>query len=96
MSVDHQNRPERDGPIVVAYTPDDTSSISIDIIRSIAAIENIDPTELDIRLYDYVDPEALDQLIEHEGTGRTEITFAVRGYYVHVHDTGEITVREPN
>ncbi|WP_436344762.1 HalOD1 output domain-containing protein [Natronorubrum sp. FCH18a] len=81
---------------MVEHTPDDTSSISIAIIRSIAAIENVDPTELEITLYDYVNPEALDQLIEHEGTGSTEITFTVRGYYVHVHDTGEITVHEPN
>jgi len=53
------------------------------VIRAVAAVEGVEPTELDV-LYDTIDPDAIDQLagIGNEGV---KITFQYNGY--------EITVR---
>lgn len=84
-----------DASVVIEYAPDDETPASIAVVRTIAALENVDPTALEFTLYEYADPTALDRLIAHAGTGSTEIRFTVHGYRVSVLGTGEIVVREP-
>lgn len=96
MSTDHWVPDDGDdAPIVLEYAPDDETPTSIAVVRTIAALENVDPTALEFTLYDYIDPVALDRLIAHAGTGSTEVRFTVRDYRVSVLETGEIVVREP-
>ena len=94
MATDRWPPTDGDGSTVIEYAPDDGTPISIAIVRTIAAIENVDPTALEFTLYDYVNPEALDLLIEHEGVGGAEIRFTVDDYDIYVLETGEIVVRE--
>lgn len=86
--------PDDDAPIVIEYAPEDETPTSVAIVRAIAALENVDPTELEFTLYEYVDPTALDDLIAHEGSGGVEVRFAVNGYRVSVLESGEIVVRD--
>lgn len=75
---------ERDGPI------------SETIVEALAAVENVEPNELGARLYDSLDPEALDCLYgtAAERSERLQVTFTVAGYEVVVSDDGDFLVRE--
>lgn len=74
-----------------------TTPPSIAIISAIAELENANPTEIDITLYEEVDPEALDTLFDisrqsetNEATVSAEIR--ISEYDVLIHNTGEISV----
>lgn len=66
------------------------------VVESVAAREGVDPTELSGRLYDAVDPDALDALFgTREGTrfdGR--VVFDYHGYEVTVLGPDEVELRE--
>lgn len=68
---------------------------SLTVIDRIAALEETDPVELP-PLYDAIDPEALDSLVDPPATddSRTASTvrFAYCGYDVRVRSDGEIMV----
>jgi hypothetical protein len=70
--------------------------ISETIVRALAAVENVEPDELGTRLYDSVDPEALDCLYGTavERSERFRLAFTVGGYEVIVADGGDCLVRE--
>lgn len=75
-----------------SVVPDRTTSPSEDVVRKIADRESVDPLELP-PLYESVDPEALDALVEtgdRSGSVR-KIEFVYNDYSVHV--TGEGTVQ---
>lgn len=74
----------RDGPI------------SETIVRALAAVENVEPEELGTRLYDSVDPEALDCLYgtAAERSEHLRLAFTVGKYEVVVTDDGNCLVRE--
>lgn len=64
---------------------------SLTIVEAIADQEDVDPAELDFRLYDYIDPEALDTVMESD---EVEITFSIGEYEIHVVDSDVIRVLE--
>ena len=70
-------------------------TLSDSIVEALAAVENVEPYELDVRLYDSLDPEALDRLYETtaEGSERLRLAFTVGGYEVVVTDDDQILVR---
>lgn len=74
----------RDGPL------------SETIVEALAAVENVEPDELDARLYDSLDPEALDALYRTaaERSERLRLAFTIGEYEVVVADDGEFFVRE--
>lgn len=60
------------------------------IANSIAVIEDTPPTEMDIILWDYIDPDALDEILTCDG-GRNEvleIEFNADKYSVQVSNNG--------
>lgn len=61
------------------------------VITNIAEQEGIDPLDMSPPLYDVLDPEALDRLLEprYDGTARpdVDVTFTYRGYTVTVDDS---------
>lgn len=73
------------------------TSLSERIVVEIANRENTSPTELDSRLYDAIDPEALEDLFSSfsSGTLRTNgrIVFSFCDYEVTVFSDDEIEVR---
>jgi hypothetical protein len=92
----NKNNPEDDAePVVQAHYSNDESA-SEAVIRVLAAAEGVEPTELDL-LYDFVDPEALDSLLNKSVTSDgqpTVIEFGVLDYRVVVSSDGQITVLE--
>lgn len=61
---------------------------SIAVIRAVASKEGVDPTDLDVPLYDAVDPSALDSLFQSGFDGHVRFTYY--GYEVSVFDDGRV------
>lgn len=77
---------------------------SIAIVQAIAAIEDVDPTDFQtdpgIRLYDQIDPEALNRLVTNNSdvaTVTVDLTLHNdHQYAVQIHDDGQLVVRKNN
>lgn len=66
-----------------------TDQLIIQIIEEVAANTNSDPLELSERLYDVIDPDALERLFfDRNTTG--EVRFEFEGQVVTVYANGEI------
>lgn len=80
-----------------SFEPEDRPSESV--VATIAALAGEEPTEL-TPLYEAVEPDAIDALVEHaRRTGhpdRTRLTFAYAGYEVSVRGDGRILVSLPS
>lgn len=91
------------GPIRVQWRFDSDTPPSLAIIRTIAAIENVDPvtslTALGIRLHKHLNPEALDHLLsDRNGNTTVTIEFTLHNdqrYTIHLDDTGQLVVVKP-
>jgi len=71
--------------------------LSTRVTAEVAAREGVDPVELERPLYDAVDVDALEALVESAGRGpqsEVEITFTYYGYDVVVDETGDVTLTE--
>jgi hypothetical protein len=64
------------------------------VVECVAEANGVDPCSLDARLYDHVDPDALDSLFNTEGQGAIDVTvsFRMAGCRVTVDDTGTVSV----
>lgn len=77
-------------------TPLLSASPSATIVEEVAAREGVDPVDLDVPLYDAIDPEALDEAVRSasdRGSG-LRIEFVYHGYDVVVESTGAVHVAE--
>jgi len=82
-------RPRR-GPI-----EGDEASISVAVVEAIAGRQGVCPTEVDFRLDEHVDPDALDALARHARTNAEAswtLEFEVDGHAVTVRSDGRIVV----
>ena len=52
------------------------------VIKAISAIENTDPIDLPVTLYEHIDPEALDALVTTDSN--VSVSFTVGEYQVHI------------
>lgn len=75
---------------VFRYTLSDDEAPSEGVVESIADLEGRDPTALDQRLFNVVDPDALDILFRARPGGL--VTFPFLGYRVCVHGDGRIVI----
>lgn len=66
---------------------------SMAIIEEVAAIDGTDPTELP-PLYEVIDPEALDALVESASESEFEVEFPYSGHEVTVTGDGEIHIEQ--
>lgn len=70
---------------------------SLVIVRALAAIEGVEPSELEA-LYEYVDPEALDEFLAigtpGSGDRLTAVEFSVSNYRILAEGDGQITIFE--
>jgi len=73
----------------------DTEHLSVAIVEAVSAISGVDPCELDTRLYDVVDPDALRRTIQSGGP-EMQVSFKFDAYHVSVFGNGEIAVTDPS
>lgn len=73
-------------------------SVVAAIIERIAEREGIDATDLDSRLYDVIDVDALETLVasvrDRPGHVNLRVTFTFHGYVVNVEGSGEVVIEE--
>lgn len=72
----------------------DHGTLSVAVAEALAAARGIEPIDLDITLYDYLDPEALDRMYERcDGDGTTwRLEFAADRHHVIVRSDGLVAV----
>lgn len=74
----------------------DAQSIGAEIIERIAASEGVDPIDMDMRLYDSIDVDALQSLIdgiaERDGTSEVQVNFSVSEYSVSIDSIDGIAI----
>ena len=74
-------------------TTEQFDTASSRVLEAVAQREGNDPVEFDRRLFDVVDPDALDALVGSGFPGT--VTFEYLGYRVTVHGTGRVDVTDP-
>lgn len=76
----------------------DAESPTSAVVDAIAQLADLDPDELDFVLYDYVNPDALDDLLARQPrqNGGVEVEFVVSGFEVTVRNDGTVTARRPD
>jgi hypothetical protein len=66
--------------------------VSLGVVEAVADAKGVEPTDLDERLYDCVDPDALDRLFA-DGTGWDgRLSFTMAGCRVEVEASGTVVV----
>jgi len=88
--------PSSEQPYVVDHDFDGTAEFTTTIIHAISDVTGVDPTDAGLRLYDHVDPDALNRLFKPRSDGSKRfnctLTFTVWGCWVSIHSSGRITV----
>ena len=78
-----------------AYDRDEPLSTAV--IDTVADAADLEPAELGARLYDQIDPDALDNLFgdRHDGTprGSGHVVFSLLDYEITVYSDGHVVVR---
>ncbi|PSP84312.1 hypothetical protein BRC83_05410 [Halobacteriales archaeon QS_1_68_17] len=72
----------------------DPAPPSVRIVEEIARLEGVDSVDLSPPLYEVLDPEALDGMVEDDDDTGGRITFGYAGYRVAVDADGGIDVTE--
>lgn len=89
-----------DGDILLDYEYDAETPASIVVIQTLAALENVELTDITAPrgpLNDHVDPDALNQLLADDGRkGAIEVSFTLHGYIIHLFGDGSIRVVDPD
>jgi hypothetical protein len=78
---------------VFRLAPDE--SVSAAVIRAVATVKDIDPIDLDERLYDHVDPCALNRLFRTDRQDRARgmlVSFTMAGCHIQVQDGQKVVV----
>ncbi|MFA9417403.1 HalOD1 output domain-containing protein [Natrinema sp. HArc-T2] len=71
------------------HTTPNSSTIVLQIIETVAAADNTDPATMNPPLADVIDPDALQELLEHGSTDADralEVRFRYRGHEITVTD----------
>ncbi|SDR36074.1 HalOD1 output domain-containing protein [Natronobacterium texcoconense] len=61
------------------------------VVEEVAAAEEIEPVALDRPLYETIDPDALDNLLESATRG-TAVTFTYCGYAIRIDESGTVSL----
>ncbi len=76
------------GAVQNRVSADDRASTAV--LEAVAAEEGCEPTELDVPLYEHVDPEALDALVSSPLSGH--VSFTYHGYELTVDGGGAVRI----
>jgi hypothetical protein len=98
-TTDRATPTESDQPnYVTTHDPDGPSKRSTTVIHALADVMGADVSETSFRLYDSVDPDALDRIFASTD-GNTavggHVAFTVEGYRVTVYEDGRIVITPP-
>lgn len=74
------------------YTADRSEPLSQVVVEAVASAEGVDPLDLEVPLYDAVDPDALDALFRSGATVDGRVEFEYHGYEVTVTGDGHVTL----
>ena len=77
------------------YEPSSGKTLAVAIVEEIAAASGTEPAALDVQLFDYIDPEALNSLHDHaarKNESTWELQFDVEDVEVTIRSDGRITV----
>ncbi|MFD1562340.1 HalOD1 output domain-containing protein [Haloarchaeobius amylolyticus] len=77
------------------YIPHRSSTVVPRVIETVAEADDVDPVSMAPPLADVVDPDALNDLVDHgsDGSDRTlEVRFHYRGHEVVVTDDGDVSL----
>jgi len=74
------------------YEPMTGETVSNTVVRALADSKDVEPTELDVCLYDVVDPDALDRLCESADGSHCRIGFTYDDRRVVVDGSGTVHV----
>lgn len=66
-----------------------SDSMALKIIKSVAEVENKDPLDLDYRIEDHIDTDAVEALVSHENASFT-LTFELPNSEVTVTEDGTV------
>lgn len=80
------------------YLPEENRTLSKAVLDAVAEYEEIELMEADFRLYDHIDPSALDRLFQFNSAAAATVSFAVSNSYVFLQDIEngvEIWVSDP-
>lgn len=80
--------------VQIGHDGGDDVPVSTAVYEGLAAAEGVDVTDLDVRLYDYVDVDALDALFQGGSHANVDLEFAVGEHVVAVRNDGEVTVSD--
>jgi len=72
-----------------------TETVSTGVVRAVATVNGVDPADLDERLYDHIEPDALDSLFRSEkrrSSSEIHVSFTMAGCEVDVFDGQKIVV----
>lgn len=83
--------PGRAGVYRVTHDPDSSATVSDTVIRAIAEVAGVDPTNTVIPLSESIDPDALDGLFTSTD-GEAQLTFRVCGLEVLVQSDGRVRI----
>lgn len=76
----------------------ESTLVGTEIVEQIAAREGVDPVDLNVRLYDIINPDALEALtngtIDQQLQANLRVEFTYHGYVVTVDRSGRIIIDE--
>jgi len=76
------------------YTSSPSEALSESVVYAVAEAKGVDPLDLDERLYECIDPDALDSLFPREQMAAT-VTFTMAGCRVEVESSRVVLVTDP-
>lgn len=98
MSENVTENPNETHSITETGSDDRGEPLSTAVIDAVADAADLEPAELGTRLYDQIDPDALDNLFSdrHNGMARGSghVVFSLLDYEVTVYSDGHVVVRE--
>lgn len=90
-------RPETGNGALVQATHDfsDSESLSVTIMEAVACAQDTDTEDLEQKLFDVIDPDALDRLFGPTDvtTYEAEVQFVIEDSAVVIRNTGDVFVR---
>lgn len=80
----------------MSYDPEGGESLVVTIAKAVARAEGVSAEDLGMRVFDAVDPDALERLFEptSETDLEAEVSFLMAGHTVVVRNTGEVFVTQ--
>ncbi len=81
-----------------SYDPKGGESLVVTIAKAVARAEGVSVENLRTRVYDVIDPDALERLFEpaSETDIEAEVSFLMAGHTVIVRNSGEVIVTQSN